>query len=107
MVAFVLYFFKEIRADFARTFPNIILLTIGLLLIVCVSYFGKESIRLGVNGWTAYPPLSALEPESFPEVDLAPFSLILSNIFLCMQMLITFALLYATFCWGRQYKKLN
>lgn len=105
LLTFVLYFIKEIRNKFSRTVPNTIVLVSGLLLIIFLVFVNKSLIVLGINsGWTAYPPLPMM-PESAPEgPKLNPFAGRLVNAFTVLQILVTVALLYATFQWGRSTK---
>lgn len=106
LVAFVLYFIKESRKRFSRKIPNIILLIAGLSLIPALSFVIKTLIVLGTNyGWTAYPPLSML-PESGQEgPKLNPLAAVAANVLTILQILVTIALLYVTFHWGRGAKQ--
>lgn len=101
IVAFVLYLFKESRQHFARTLPNSILLIVGFLLIVSIAYFSKEMTRLNISfGWTAYPPLSSLQYKNLSEATLDPYIVVITNVLLVLQLLVTTVLLYVAFCWG-------
>jgi heme/copper-type cytochrome/quinol oxidase subunit 1 len=107
LVTFVLYFIKESRKRFSRKVPNIILLIAGLGLIPALSFVLKALVVLGTNynGWTAYPPLSML-PESGPEgAELNLFAAVLTNVLIGLQIMVTGALLYAVFHWGRGTKE--
>ena len=106
LVTFVLYFIKEIRKRFSKTVPNSILLITGLLLIIVLAFANKSLIVLGTNyGWTAYPPLSMV-PELGPEVaELNPFAAGLANALTVLQILVTLALLYVVFHWGKGVKE--
>jgi len=108
LVTFVLYFLKESRKRFSRKVPIIILLIAGLSLIPALSFVIKTLIVLGTNyGWTAYPPLSML-PESGPDgAELNLFAAIATNVLIGLQIMVTVALLYAVFLWGRGVKGSN
>ena len=106
LVAFLLFFIKESRKKFSRKIPNILLLLIGLGLITLLAFVNKSLVMLGTNfGWTAYPPLSMI-PESGPEgPKLNPLAAVAANVFTILQILVTIALLYVTFHWGRGAKQ--
>lgn len=108
LVTFVLYFIKEIRNRFSRKVPNTIALVTGLLLIILLAFANKSIIVLGTNyGWTAYPPLSMV-PQVGPEgPELNPFAAGLANALTVLQILVTLALLYLVFHWGRGVKESN
>lgn len=108
LLTFVLYFIKEIRKRFSRKVPNTIVLVSGLLLIILLAFVNKSIIILGTNyGWTAYPPLSMI-PESGPEgATLNPFAARLANALTVLQIMVTVALLYVVFHWGRGTKESN
>ena len=108
LVTFLLYFIKENRKRFSRKVPNVILLMAGLGLIPALSFVNNTLILLGTNyGWTAYPPLSML-PESGPEgAELNLFTAVLTNVLIGLQILVTVALLYVVFHWGRGVKESN
>lgn len=100
-MTFVLYFIKESRNRFSKKLPNIILLITGLLLITLLVFVNRELGKFETNyGWTAYPPLSML-PQSPPQgAQTNPFSIVV-NVLTVLQILVTIALLYAVFHWGR------
>ena len=106
LLTFVLYFIKEIRKRFSRKVPNTIVLISGLLLIVLLAFINKSIIVLGTNyGWTAYPPLSMI-PELGPKgAVLNPSAARLANALTVLQILVTVALLYVVFHWGRGGKE--
>lgn len=107
LVAFVLYFIKEIRNRFGRTLPNIIMLVIGLLLITLLTFANKELTKLSISsGWTAYPPLPGLPNVQPGSAELSPFARV-TNVLTVLQLIVTLGLLYATFHWGRQTKQSN
>lgn len=58
IVCFLLFFFKEINHHFSRTVPSIITICSGILLIAMFTMTTK--FLPVVNGFTLYPPLSAL-----------------------------------------------
>ena len=106
LVAFLLFFIKESRKKFIRKIPNAILLMTGLGLITLLAFLNKTLVMLGTNyGWTAYPPLSML-PESAPEgPKLNPLAAVGTNIVTILQILVTIALLYMAFHWGKGAKE--
>ena len=106
LLTFVLYFIKEIRKRFSREVPNTIVLVTGLLLIILLAFVNKSIIIIGTNyGWTAYPPLSMI-PELGPEgAELNPFAARLANALTVLQIMVTVALLYVVFNWGRRVKE--
>ena len=105
LVTFVLYFIKEIPKRFSKKVPNTIVLVTGLLLIILLAFVNKSLIVLGTNyGWTAYPPLSMV-PEAGPEgPQLNPFAAVLTNVLTVLQIMVTVALLFVVFHWGRWTK---
>jgi heme/copper-type cytochrome/quinol oxidase subunit 1 len=109
LVTFALYFTREIRNRFSKTLPNIILLASGLVLIVLIVFVNKEFIRLGTRsvGWTMYPPLSALTQIEPGNVKPDPFVAVVANALTVLQILVTVALLYATYHWGKWRKQNN
>ncbi|HEY0057490.1 MAG TPA: hypothetical protein VGB56_00060 [Flavisolibacter sp.] len=108
LMAFIVYFIKEARKRFRRGFPNVILLAAGLLLVILLAYANREVIKMGTSirgGWTSYPPLSAL-PDVVPGTpELEPFAALVTNVLTALQIIITIALLFAAFHWGRQIKR--
>ena len=91
---------KETRQRFSRTVPNIVILLSGLLLIVFLTNVSKTFLRLSTRfpgGWTAYPPLAEF-PVEHHEHPLVP---IVVNLITVLQVIVTLALLYITFLWGR------
>ena len=106
LVTFVLYFIKEISNRFSKTVPNTILLITGLLLIILLAFVNKSIIVLGTNyGWTAYPPLSMVPELGSEGPELNPFAAVLTNVLTVLQIMVTVALLYAVFHWGRGVKE--
>lgn len=106
LVAFVLYFIKEIRRRFSRKVPNVILLIAGLSLITTLAFVNKALVVLGTNyGWTAYPPLSMVLQSGPEGPELNPFAAVVTNVLTVLQILVTVALLYAVFHWGRGTKE--
>lgn len=107
LVTFTLYFIKETCNRFSRTLPNIIMLITGLLLITLLAFANKEFIQLGTSsGWTAYPPLSGLPNVEPGSAELNPFATV-TNALTVLQIIVTIALLYATFQWGRGTRQRN
>lgn len=108
LVTFVLYFIKESRKRFSRKVPNIILLMAGLSLITILAFVNKALVVLGTNyGWTVYPPLSMV-PQVGPEgPELNPFAAVVTNVLTVLQIMVTVALLYVAFHWGRGTKESN
>ena len=106
LITFILYFIREIRTSFSRTLPNIILFVTGLLLIVMLAFLNKQFIRLGttMGGWTIYPPLSALPEVQHRGSILNPAASVVTNTLTVLQMVVTIALLYSAFRWGKQTK---
>lgn len=103
LLTFTLYFIKESRKRFSRTLPNIILLAIGLLFLILLTLASKEFIKLGINcGWTAYPQFPGLPDVPSGSVTLNPFVSTVTNVMALLQVMITVALLYAVFQWGRR-----
>lgn len=108
LVTFTLYFIKETRKRFGRTPPNIVLFVAGLLSIILLAFVNKEFIKLGMStsgGWAMYPPLSALPQVEQGNVELDPFATVVTNAMTVLQIIITVALLYAAFHWGRRTKQ--
>jgi len=104
LLTFAFYFIKEIRNRFSRMFPNIILIAAGMLLVILLVFVNKEILLLGSSsgGWTMYPPLSGLPPQVEPgRVEMDPLISVITNAFTVLQVLVTGALLYAAFHWGR------
>lgn len=106
LVAFITYFIKEGRNKFSRTLPNIIMVISGLLFILLLAFANREFIKFGTNcGWTAYPPLSAIPEVQSGPVTLNPFADVMTKVLTLIQIIVTIALLYATFHWGRWTKQ--
>jgi hypothetical protein len=69
---------------------------------------GKEMIREGTSlGWTAYPPLSALQDTSPVQKLEHPIVNSLANSIIVFQLAMSLALLYVSFQWGTQWKAKN
>jgi heme/copper-type cytochrome/quinol oxidase subunit 1 len=108
LMTFIIYFVKEARKRFGRTFPNVILLVTGILLVVLLAYANREFIKTGTSihgGWTSYPPLSGLTDSVSATLELDPFAALVTNVLTALQIVITLALLFAAFKWGRQVKR--
>jgi heme/copper-type cytochrome/quinol oxidase subunit 1 len=60
-VTLIIYVAKELKNRFGRTLPNMILLTCAILLIASIA-LSTRSLQHTTDGWTSYPPLSALGP---------------------------------------------
>jgi heme/copper-type cytochrome/quinol oxidase subunit 1 len=105
LINFLIYYIKEARRNFSRSIPNIIILITGLLLVAYMTNIGKEMIREGTSlGWTAYPPLSALQDPSPVQKLEHPIVNSLANSIIVFQLAMSLALLYVSFQWGTQWK---
>ena len=106
LVTLIVYFVKEFRHAFRRSLPNWILIIIGLALVIALTYGIKMLSQLLHDGWTIYPPLSALGPDKvggMPEEDVALEFII--NFLSVIQVLVLIVLLYVAFKWGIQKGK--
>ena len=100
---------KESRQRFSRTVPNVIILLSGLLLIIYLTNLSKSFMQPGTTssgGWTAYPPMSALQEANQEEMKEDPLANTIVNSITVLQLIVTIALLYISFLWGR-YRKHN
>jgi hypothetical protein len=103
LLTFLIFFFKEKLKRFTRTLPNVITLWSGLTLIVALSFFIKNLIKTSVTldeGFTVYPPLSALGKTDF-DIIIDPTANVISNVLLVLEFIILIALFYVTFQWGK------
>jgi uncharacterized membrane protein YhdT len=60
LLAFGTYFIREKRKSFGRHLNNWLLTLVGITLIVVLTYLTQSVSPFVVNGFTIYPPLSAL-----------------------------------------------
>ena len=81
MVTFIVYFTKELRKSFRRTFPNWILIISGLTLVIALTFLTKIFSKFFTGGWNLYPPLSALGPDKISELTEDPNGKICNNFF--------------------------
>jgi hypothetical protein len=103
----VIFSIKEARQGFCKTVPNIIILLSGLLLIIYLTNLSKNFIRVGTTfsrGWTAYPPLAALHEAQQEQMKEHLLVTIIVNSITVLQLVVTLALLYISFLWGRNWK---
>ncbi|MDQ3681545.1 MAG: hypothetical protein M3352_00565 [Bacteroidota bacterium] len=106
LMTFLLFSIKEARNGFGRTFPNIIILISGLLLITLIIVVNKEILKMGRSGgWTVYPPLSALPHVEPGNSNQNSFVAIIINTLTVLQLIVTISLLYIAFRYGTQRKK--
>ena len=104
----VIFSIRETRQGFCRTIPNIIILLSGLLLIIYLTNLSKNFIRVGTtfsDGWTAYPPLAALQEAQQEQMKEHLLVTIIVNSITVLQLLVTLALFYISFLWGRHGKR--
>lgn len=100
LVSFLFYFTREFRHSFRRSLPNWILLITGLALVITLTFLVKIFSAFTTMGWTAYPPLSALEQQTIPQVTQEPIVSVLVNVFTVIQAVVVLQLLFVTFRWG-------
>ncbi|WP_460965601.1 hypothetical protein [Spirosoma litoris] len=102
LVTFMLYFVKEFRNSFRRTYPNWILIITGLALVVSLTSFANIFSQFSGGGWAMYPPLSASGSDKVPGLTQNPMAKIITNFFITIQLLIVSMLLFISYRWGVQ-----
>lgn len=104
-IAFFLLFLKGISTKFTQLIADLFLLTVGFCLVSSISFLTKEiTAQSTVIGWVIYPPLAAI-PNTSPESDkVIRLTGILVNSLIAFQLIVTIALGYVAFRWGRQSK---
>jgi hypothetical protein len=104
-MVFLLYFFKEKYKSFSRIIPNWIIIVSGLTLTILLTMIIKmisDFAGVMADGWTAFPPLSALpsqEPQVIKENE-NPLPTLISYSLILIQSIIIIMLLYTTYRWG-------
>lgn len=107
--SFILYLIKEKRHAFSRKLPYIIFLVMGLAFGTLIMKAGPivSFFNPWQSGWTVYPPLSVkAKPEvnaidKFATTFLTPF-----NGLLLLEVLVIFALIWATYRYAQSRNRL-
>lgn len=102
LVTFIVYFIKEFRNSFRQTFSNWILIVIGLMLVIALTFLIKTFSQFFTGGWTLYPPLSALGPDKIPELTHDSVTKFITSFFTVVQIIVLTMLLFVAFRWGTQ-----
>lgn len=106
LVTFIIYFLKELRNSFRITLSNWILAVLGFTLIIALAFLVKNFAQDFTGGWTVYPPLSALGPGKDRELTQQyPISEVIANFLMAIQIGILIMLLFVTYRWGIQKRK--
>jgi heme/copper-type cytochrome/quinol oxidase subunit 1 len=105
LVTFIIYFIKEFPKSFSRALPNWLLILIGLILIICLTFLIQTFSQFLIGGWTQYPPLSGLGPEKDPEMTQDPVTRFITNFFTVIQIAVLLMLLFVAYRWGTQKQK--
>jgi hypothetical protein len=105
-ISFITFFIKEWKHRFGRTLSALIIVITGLGAEVLLKIAGLHIAQSGINtstGWTSYPPLSALPEFNYsntPTLQVFPDGI--TTTFLILEILILIALLYVSYCLGKQ-----
>lgn len=102
LVAFVVYFLKELRQAYKRSLPNWILLGTGLSFIVALAFLNKMFSQAFSMSGTLYPPLSSLGPDKLSEMIQDPVAKFVTVFFTVIQMVTLLLLLWVAYRWGTQ-----
>jgi len=99
-VTLIIYISKEFKNRFSRSWPNRILLTCAILLIIFLALL-NHSLNNMTHGWTLYPPLSALGPTTLEESEKADDAFIhsITTFFTIFQILLALAILLICYRW--------
>jgi heme/copper-type cytochrome/quinol oxidase subunit 1 len=105
-LSFLIYFTRLIRNRFSKNISIAIALMDGLALIIILAFVIKNlyTNSLELSGWTAYPPLSS-SAESNLKIALDPTDKVLIYILFALQIIVTIALVYISYNWGKNIFK--
>jgi heme/copper-type cytochrome/quinol oxidase subunit 1 len=98
-VTLLIFLIKENSKKFSRSLPNAFILITGVLLIIFLSL--GQRLFPDIEGWTIYPPLSALGGSESPRKSEAGADDIISYFLTGLQVLVTLSLLHVAWHRGR------
>ncbi|MEO6456507.1 MAG: hypothetical protein ABIN97_20695 [Ginsengibacter sp.] len=105
LLVFIVYFIKEFRKSFSSTLANRVLTATGLILIVLLTFLIQSFSQSLIGGWTLYPPLSVLGPDSISQMTQNPVTKVITNSLIVIQILVLVMLLFAAYQWGAHRRK--
>jgi hypothetical protein len=105
LVTFIVFFIKEFRKAFCRIIPNWILILIGSILTIWLTFLIQTFSQFLIGGWTLYPPLSALGPGKVSEMPQYPATRFITNFLTIIQIVVLLMLLFVAYRWGTQKQK--
>lgn len=101
--AFFVFLVKEIRHQFSRKAPNLIMLIAGSMLILLLATINKQVIvseMVYFGGSSVFPSLSAMNEVQMKKA-VSPAMHVVSNSLTVIQFIVTISMLYVAFKMGR------
>ena len=94
---FTTYFIKTTICIHTSTFSNVTLLVSGFMLITFLTRMIRILSEFFTGGWTLYPPLSALSPNTTPELRQDETANFVATFLMGIQAVVLGMLLFATY----------
>jgi hypothetical protein len=101
--AFFIFLVKEIRHQFIRKAPNLIMLIAGSILILLIATINKQVViseMVYFGGSSVFPSLSAMNEVQMKKA-VSPAMHVVSNSLTVIQFIVTISMLYVAFKMGR------
>ncbi|OQP47988.1 hypothetical protein [Niastella populi] len=105
LFTFFIFLVKEIRHQFNRKAPNIIMLIAGAILILLIATINKQVIiseMVYFGDRSVFPSLSAMNEAQMKKA-ISPAMHVVSNSLTVIQFLVTLSMLYVAYKMGRNY----
>ena len=102
VLSFIIYLVKETRNSFRKPIANSVLIILGITLVVLFSMALKIVSLFSNDGWTLYPPLSALGADEAIEIPDDKLSKYLGNFLTLLQVLVILVLLFVSYRCGKE-----
>ena len=105
LFTFFIFLIKEIRHQFSRKAPNIIMLIAGAILILLIATINKQVIiseMVYFGDSSVFPSLSAMNEAQMKKA-ISPAMHVVSNSLTVIQFLVTLSMLYVAYKMGRNY----
>ena len=102
ILSLIIFIVKETRNSFRKPIANLVLIILGITLVVLFSVALKIISLVSNDGWTLYPPLSALGTDEAIEIQDDKLSKYLGNFLILLQVLVILVLVFVSYRWGKQ-----
>lgn len=105
LFTFFIFLVKEIRHQFGRKAPNIIMVIAGAILILLIATINKQVIiseMVYFGDSSVFPSLSAMNETQMKKA-ISPAMHVVSNSLTVIQFIVTISMLYVAYKMGRNY----